>query len=158
MPSTSSSVSVRSARSRGHLGCALDDGEIAHPAQQPPAMRGVPRERRAISFAPVGAYAERQHARAARDDQLQLFDRVEIQTHRNAETVAQRRRQQAGPRRRADEREAREIDLHRTRRRPFADDEVELEILHRGIKNFLHRRIEPMDFVDEQHVSRLQIR
>ena len=40
---------------------------------------------------------------------------------------------------------------------PGADDEVELEILHRGIEDFLDRRIEAMDFVDEQHVARLEI-
>ena len=42
-------------------------------------------------------------------------------------------------------------------RRPFADHQIEFEILHRGIENFLHRRIEAMDFVDEQHVARLEI-
>ncbi len=67
------------------------------------------------------------------------------------------RRQQPGARGRADQRELREIDLDRARRRPGADDEIELEILHRGIENFLHRRIEAMDFVDEQHVARLEI-
>ncbi len=51
----------------------------------------------------------------------------------------------------------REIDLHRARRRPLADDEVELEVLHRRIKDFLHRRVEPVDLVDEQHVARLEI-
>ena len=35
-----------------HAFCAFDHGEIAHAPEQAPAMRGVPRERRAISFAP----------------------------------------------------------------------------------------------------------
>jgi hypothetical protein len=35
-----------------HLAACLDLGEIAHAAQQRLAMRGVPRERRAISSAP----------------------------------------------------------------------------------------------------------
>ena len=51
----------------------------------------------------------------------------------------------------------REVDLDRARRRAGADDEIELEILHRGIEDFLDRRIEAMDFVDEQHVARLEI-
>ena len=51
----------------------------------------------------------------------------------------------------------RQIDLHRARRRALADDEVELEILHGRIEDFLDRRIEPVDFVDEQHVARLEI-
>ena len=55
------------------------------------------------------------------------------------------------------EREGRQIDAHGARRRPFADDEVELEILHGRIEDLLHRRIQAMDLVDEQHVAGLQI-
>ena len=44
-----------------------------------------------------------------------------------------------------------------SRRRPFADDQIELEILHRRIENFLDRRIEPVDFVDEQNIALLEI-
>jgi hypothetical protein len=40
---------------------------------------------------------------------------------------------------------------------PFADDEVELEILHRRIEHLLDRRIEPVDLVDEENVALLQI-
>ena len=40
---------------------------------------------------------------------------------------------------------------------PFADDQIELEILHRGIEDFLDRRIEAVDLVDEEHVARLEI-
>src|SRR5262249_26505932 len=57
----------------------------------------------------------------------------------------------------ADQRELREIDLDRARRRAFADDEVELEILHRRIENLLDRRIEPVNLVDEQDVALLEI-
>ena len=49
------------------------------------------------------------------------------------------------------------IDAHRARRRPLADDEVELEVLHRRIEDFLDRRIEPVDLVDEQHVAVFEI-
>ena len=120
-------------------------------------MRGVPRARRAISSAPSARDRDAEHARAAVDDQLQLLAGVEIEPHRNAEAVAQRRGEQARARRRADQRELREIDLHRARRRPLADDQVELEILHRGIEDFLDRRIEPVDLVDEQHVAVFEI-
>ena len=51
----------------------------------------------------------------------------------------------------------REVDLHRARRRPLADDQVELEILHRRIEDFLDRRIEPVDLVDEQDVALFEI-
>ena len=120
-------------------------------------MRGVPRERRAISLAPSARHADAEHARAAVDDQLQLGLGVEIEPHRNAEAVAQRIGEQARARGRADQRELREIDLHRARRRPLADDQVELEVLHRRIEDLLDRRIEPVDLVDEQHVALFQI-
>ena len=42
-------------------------------------------------------------------------------------------------------------------RRAFADDEIEFEILHRRIEDFLHRRIEAVDLVDEEHVARFEI-
>src|SRR4029077_3122890 len=43
------------------------------------------------------------------------------------------------------------------RRRSLADDKVELEILHRWIKHFFHRRAQAMDLVDEEHVTLFQI-
>ena len=40
---------------------------------------------------------------------------------------------------------------------PFADHDVELEVLHRRIEHFLDHRRQAMDLVDEQHVARLQV-
>ena len=120
-------------------------------------MRGVPRERRAISLAPSARHADAEHARAAVDDQLELRLGVEVEPHRNAEPVAQRIGEQARARGGADQRELGEIDLHRARRRPLADDQVELEVLHRRIEDFLDRRIEPVDLVDEEHVALFEI-
>ena len=45
----------------------------------------------------------------------------------------------------------------RARRRSLADDEVELEVLHRRIEDLLDRRVQPVDLVDEQHVAILEI-
>src|SRR5262249_42438070 len=42
-------------------------------------------------------------------------------------------------------------------RRSLADDEVELEVFHRWIEDLLHRRVQPVDLVDEQHVARLEV-
>ena len=98
-----------------------------------------------------------QDAGAAPHDLLEFLDRVEIEPHRNAETVAQRIGQQAEPRRGGDQRELGKVDLDRARRRPLADDQVELEILHRRIEDFLHRRAQPVDLVDEQHVAFFEI-
>ena len=132
-------------------------GEVAHAPQQPAGdARRAARAARDLVGA-VRRHADAEHARAAVDDQLELGLGIEVQPHRNAEAVAQRIGEQARAGRRADQRERRQIDLDRARRRPLADDEVELEVLHRRIEDLLDRRIEPVDLVDEQHVARLEI-
>ena len=50
-----------------------------------------------------------------------------------------------------------QLDLDRARRRPLADDEVELVVLHGGIEDLLDRRVEPVDLVDEQDVAVLEV-
>ena len=120
-------------------------------------MRGVPRERRAISAAPSAVSAHAQLLRAAVDDQLQLLGGVEHQAEGNAEPVAQRRGQQAGAGGGADQGEGRQVDAHAARRRALADDQVELEVLHRRVEHFLDRRLQAVDLVDEQDVARLQV-
>src|SRR3546814_6889218 len=87
---------------------------------------------------------------------LQFVLLVEIHAELNAETFAKRRRDQTGPRRGAHQREGRQVDADGSRRRSLADNEIELKILHRRIEDFLHRRVEAMDLVDEQHVKRLE--
>ena len=44
-----------------------------------------------------------------------------------------------------------------TERLSFADHQVERAIFHRRVEDFLDRRIEPVDLVDEQNVAVLQI-
>ena len=82
---------------------------------------------------------------------------VEVEPVDDAEARAQRRRQQPGARRRADQRELLQRHLHRARARPLADDDVELVVLHRRIEDLLDRRRQPVDLVDEQHLVRLQV-
>ena len=140
-----------------HVLGAGDAGEIADPAQQPAGdARRAAGAARDLQRAVV-AERHRQDARAAPHDHLQLLDRIEIEADRNAEAVAQRVGEQAEPRRRGDQREAGEIDLDRARRRSLADDQVELEILHRRIEDFLDRRVQPVHLVDEQHVAVFEI-
>ncbi len=57
----------------------------------------------------------------------------------------------------ATQREPRQVDLHRPGRRPLADDQVELKILHRRVEDFLDGRIEPVDLVDEQNIAVFEI-
>ena len=75
-----------------------------------PATRGVPRERRAISLRAGVGDRRAEDARAAAHDRLQLRVGVEIEPDRDAEAVAERRGQEPEPRRRADQREARQVD------------------------------------------------
>ena len=53
----------------------------------------------------------------------------------------------------ADQSEFGEIDLHRARAGALADHEIELKILHCRIEDFLDRRIEAMDLIDEEYVA-----
>ena len=120
-------------------------------------MRGVPRERCAIRCAPADIDRQPKDARGARDDALDVLDRVELEPLHDAEPVAQRRSQKPGTRRRADQRERRQVELDRARGRALADHDVELKVLHRRIEDFLDDRAQTMDLIDEQHVARLQI-
>ena len=84
--------------------------------------------------------------------------RVELEARDDAEAVAQRIGQHAGARRRADQRERRQVELHAARGRPLADHDVDLEVLERRIEDLLDDRRQPVDLVDEQHVARLEVR
>ena len=132
-------------------------GEIAHPPQQP---TGDARRATRAACDLVGAvrgHADLEHAGAAGDDLLQFFLGIEIEPHRDPEAITQRIGQEPCARRGADQGELRQFDLDRARRGSLADDEVELEILHRGIEHLLDRGTEPMDFVDEEHVTLFEI-
>ena len=67
------------------------------------------------------------------------------------------RGQQASARGRADQRERRKIDPDRARGGAFADHQVELELFQSRVEDLFDCRAQPVDFVDEQHVARLQI-
>ena len=155
--STSSAASALSATARSIAAAPSTDAKSRTRRNSRPAMRGVPRARRAISLAPSAVIFDAEHAGAAIDDLLQLRLGVEIQPHRNAEAVAQRIGQKPGAGGGADQREFGQVDLHRARRRALADDQIELKILHRRIEHLLDRRIEPVDLVDEQHVALFEI-
>ena len=135
----------------------VDGGEIADPAQEP---RGDAR-RAARAAGDLGGAVRREvdaeDAGAAPDDVLEFRDGVEIEPDRNAEAVAERRGEEAEPGGRADQRERREVDLDRARRRPLADDQVELEVLQRRIEDLLDRRRQAVDLVDEEDVALLEI-
>src|SRR5215472_18385011 len=105
----------------------------------------------------VGGQPDAEHTGAAIDDLFELRLAVKVEPHRDTKAVAQRIGKKASARGRADQRERRKIDFHRACRRSFADDQIELKILHGGIEDFLDRGIESMNFVDEQDVARFEI-
>ena len=71
----------------------------------------------------------------------------------DAETLAQRRRQHPGARRRADQRKALQRKLQRLGVGAAIDDEVDLKVLHRGIEELFHDAAEPVNLIDEEHVA-----
>ena len=88
---------------------------------------------------------------------LELLGRVEDEAERDAEAVAQGGGEQAGAGGGADEGEGGQVDAYGTGGGAFADDQVELKVLHRGIEDFLDGGLQAMDFVDEKDVARLQV-
>src|SRR6476620_6154762 len=98
-----------------------------------------------------------QQARRALHDTRKLITRVELETCDDAEAVAQRVREHAGSRRSADQRERLQLELHGTRRRTFADHDVDLEVFERRIEYLLDHRREPMDLVDEKNITLVEI-
>ncbi len=136
---------------------AAEGGEIAHPAQQPAGHpRGAARAPRDLGGGAV-AEIDVQHACAAVQDPHQVVGLVEVEAHGDAEALPQRRGQQPRAGGGANQRERRQVDAHRPRRRPLADDQVQPEVLHCRIEHLLDRRVQAVDLVDKQDVARLQV-
>ena len=121
-------------------------------------MRGVPRERRAISTRGVVLDRDAEDVGGAADDDGERVDVVEVEAVHDAEARAQRRGEQTRARRRADEREARQLELQRARRRTLSDHDVDVKVLHRRVEHLLDDRRQAMDLVDEQHVAGFEVR
>ena len=116
-------------------------------------MRGVPRERPAISCAAVGAQLDLEQPGAADEHLLELGRRVGLHVGGEAEPVAQRAGEQAAAGRRADERERRDLERDRRAAGALADDDVDPEVLHRDVEQLLRRPGDAVDLVDEQHLA-----
>ncbi len=89
-------------------------------------------------------------------DRRELVLLVVAETERHAEAVAQRRREETGPGRRADEREVRQIERERPSAGALSDHDVEPEVLERRIQDLLDGPVHPMDLVDEEDVAWLE--
>ena len=137
---------------------ALDHGEVAHPAQQRvgDSGRAARAERHLVRRVVVDR--DVQNARRAFDDAGQHRGVVIFQMALDAEARPQGRGQQAAACGGAYEREGRQLDLDRTRRRAFVEYDVYFVILHGRVEVLLDDRTEPVDFVDEEHVARIEAR
>ena len=87
----------------------------------------------------------------------QIVHLVKFKPLDNAKPVAQRRRQQTRTGGCAHEGKRWQIELDRTRSGTFADHNIELIVLHRWIEHFLYKGTEPVDLIDEQHITRLEV-
>ena len=115
-------------------------GEIADASQQPvDDARRTARAARDLERT-VRIDVDLEQLRRAHDDARQLLGGVELEPRDDAEPVAQRIRQHAGARGRADQSERRQVELHASRRRSLADHDVDLEVLERRIEDLLDDR------------------
>jgi len=90
-------------------------------------------------------------------DFLDVAVGVKVEAVHDAEARTQGSRQQPGTGRRANEREPLHRYLHRAGTRSLPDHDVQLVVLHGGVEDFLNRRRQTMDLVDEQHLMLLKI-
>src|SRR6266511_817280 len=133
-----------------HLGDVADATQDA--VRHPRRSSGSPRD------LPGGLVHDHnaENARRAVDDSGQLVGLVVPEPEGHAEAVAEGRGQQARARGRPDEREGRKVERERARRRPLAHDDVEAEVLERGVEDLFNGRREAVDLVDEEDVARLE--
>jgi hypothetical protein len=92
------------------------------------------------------------------DDFSQFVGLIETQPVDDAKAIAKRRSKETGSRRCAHESEVREIQLDGACSRSLADNNIELEIFHGRIKNFLDDTVQAVDFIDKQNIAFLEIR
>ncbi|MCY1425097.1 hypothetical protein D9M71_408770 [compost metagenome] len=141
----------------GDLALAAHLGVVTHAAQQ-----AVGDARRATGttgdlVGPLVFDGKAKDVGRAADDGAQILVVVELQALDDTEAVTQRVGQHAGTGSSPHQGEGWQIELDRTGCRAFADHDVELEVLHGRVKHFFDHRRQPVDFVDEQHVVRLEV-
>ncbi len=89
----------------------------------------------------------------AADDRDEVLLGVEVEPVDRPEAIAQRPADAARPGGGADDRERPQGESQRSRRGPLPDHDVEGEVLHRRVEDLLHRPVEAVDLVDEEHVA-----
>ena len=136
---------------------ALGVRKVPHPAQQ--AQRDARRAAGARRNLDGAFLRDRstELAGSGHDDTGEFFGLVEIETDRNAEPVAQGRREEARASGGADEREGRKIKPHGAGGGAFPDHQIERVVFHCRIEDFLHDRGQAVDLVDEEDIVRIKV-
>ena len=116
-------------------------------------MRGVPRERLAISTAAVRLQADAEQPGRPAQHPLELRGVVEVDVRGEAEPVSQRAGEQTRPGGGSDQGEGRDLQRDGGGTRALADDDVDPEVLHREVEHLLGRAGHPVDLVEEQHLA-----
>jgi hypothetical protein len=120
-------------------------------------MRGVPRERRAISHAPVPVDVDAEDAGRPPDDRLELVGLVVVEPGDEPEAVAQRTGDQpvrvVAPTRV----NGGNVQPDRAGRGTLAQHDVELEVLHGRVQDLLDGARQAVDLVDEEHVALVEL-
>src|SRR5262245_19243274 len=104
-----------------------------------------------------GVERDAEDAGGALEDGDQVLGLVVVEPADEPEAVPKGPRDQAGAGRGTHEREPGQVESDRARRRPLPDDDVELEVLHRGVQDLLHRAGEPVHLVDEEDVTVVEV-
>ena len=117
----------------------------------------MPLERFAISAPPSAVEHRSQDPRRPTDDHLEVGHFVVVEPGDKAEPVAQRPGDEPGPGRRPDQGKARQVQAEAPRCGAFAEHDVELEVLHCGVKDLLHRPGQTVDLVHKEHVTVRQV-
>ena len=98
-----------------------------------------------------------EYARRSFYDSFDFAWLVKFETMDGSETVAEGIGEGTEFGRGTDEGELRKVELERTGGWSFADDDVELVILHRGIEYFLDGFVQPMNLVDEEDITGFEV-
>ncbi len=121
------------------------------------AIRGVPRARDAMWRAPSSSTSTPRIPAERTTMPCEVVGRVQVEAPDEAEPVAQRAREQPRARGRPHQGEAGQVEPDRARRRPLADEDVELEVLHGRVQDLFDGARQAVDLVDEQHVAVLEV-
>ncbi len=134
-----------------------DLGVVADPAQQPVGDAGRAPGPAGDLVAAGGVEGDAHDPGRPHDDGLQLGDVVVVEAGDEAEPVAEGAGDEAGAGGGADQGEPGQVEAQRPGRGALAEDDVELEVLHRRVEHFLDHPGQAVDLVDEQDVALVEV-